>query len=448
MDIYIKEINNKIIELNDVEFEDYTLKLEVQNFDEFFNITKKELSRELEHKLQRILDIVEEEQLSLQKFNIKHWVSNRSFGEIIDMYLSGEIMKPNMQREFVWDSLKCSRLIESIILGLPIPPFFLLEVEKNKYEIIDGFQRITTLVNYVSGLPWNFNIHVYAENNGEINIEKIKEEANFRDSKLSKQVLKEIGNKSFKNLDTDYQRMIKRSTIPLIEFNQVSPDNFDSKYLIFERINTGSEKLNAMQIRKSLAYGDFMENLYEVSNQIEQYISLFSTNSLKKDVHVEAYLRTYVMSKIYLGEFTPQKSGIKNILNEFCERNRNAIIDPDFKSTFEVAFNIIYNSFNKKKGILFKRTDIFESHTQLENKFIGNLNIGILEAFIGTLIIKINQGKDFKKGEDLLFSYIDVMNELGEQSVLEERNNPFTANTGAIESIKERFEILNTIIGD
>ena len=56
------------------------------------------------------------------KFTIKRWVSNRSIGELIDMFDSGEIIKPTMQRNLVWDSIKCSRLIESVLMGLPIPP--------------------------------------------------------------------------------------------------------------------------------------------------------------------------------------------------------------------------------------------------------------------------------------------------------------------------------------
>lgn len=66
--------------------------------------------------------------------------------------------------------------------------------------------------------------------------------------------MKELIGKSFDQLEPEYQRIIKRSTIPLIEFRQIGPNDYSSKYLIFERINTGSVKLNSMQIRKSLAY--------------------------------------------------------------------------------------------------------------------------------------------------------------------------------------------------
>lgn len=100
---------------------------------------------------------VDEVNGKLEEFEIKHWVSNRSFGELIEMYEENEITIPIMQRNFVWDSVQCSRLIESIILGLPIPPLFLIEIDSNKYEVIDGLQRITAISNFVNMRPWNFS---------------------------------------------------------------------------------------------------------------------------------------------------------------------------------------------------------------------------------------------------------------------------------------------------
>lgn len=160
MKIYIEVINERIIGVSNMEMivENY-LEIDASNIDEFFKkIIGLELNPELEDEIRSFFDNTEadDEHNSLETYNIKHWVSNRSFGELIDMYENNEIEKPDMQRQFVWDSLKCSRLIESIVLGLPIPPLFLLETETNKYEIIDGFQRLTTLVNYVNGKPWNY----------------------------------------------------------------------------------------------------------------------------------------------------------------------------------------------------------------------------------------------------------------------------------------------------
>ena len=156
MELFLEISEREIINVFTEKFDNSFKRIEFKSIDDFYSKFESEqyfCSEEIEEKINELIDPTENND-SLSTFNIKHWVSNRSFGELIDMFENGEIIKPEMQREFVWDSLKCSRLIESIILGLPIPPLFLLEVDNNKYELIDGLQRLTTLYNFVKGYPW------------------------------------------------------------------------------------------------------------------------------------------------------------------------------------------------------------------------------------------------------------------------------------------------------
>lgn len=394
------------------------------------------ISEDIEDDLQNFF---EANDLTVEQFEIKHWVSNRSFGEIIDMYISGEIVKPVMQRAFVWDSLKSSRLIESIVMGLPIPPLFLLEVEKNMYEIIDGFQRITTLVNYMEGHPWNFDIK-----NSDVR------QRNSRASKLSSSVIPSIRNLTFEQLDHNTKKILKRSTIPLIEFSQISPHNFEAKYLIFERINTGSEKLNSMQIRKSLAFGKLIETLYLEVDNLSEYNKLYTSYGIKKDINYENYLRTFVMREIYLGKFQPSKYKIKNILTEYCELNKNTVIDSCFKKNFRKAIDIAWDVFNGDSKSIFRRVDVFsyENYSKDEkNKALkGSLNTSILESFLGALITALEEDIPLKSSRDLYDSYLETLYNIGYDSLMGERDNPFTTNTGARASIFSRFEIFSKVV--
>ena len=133
MDLYYLVHGHKVIEINTEELEGYKLLSGVENQDDL-QIKFQELGLEIEdsvfEEVQEILGLDNgNSEESIKEFRIKHWVSNRSFGELVDMYKHGEIKTPEMQRKFVWNSVKSSRLIESIILGLPIPPLFLLEVD-------------------------------------------------------------------------------------------------------------------------------------------------------------------------------------------------------------------------------------------------------------------------------------------------------------------------------
>lgn len=427
MKLYI-QIENGIISNVDVEENQIcTIEVVANTLDEMFIELEKygQLDEEIENKISDLYEN-ETERESITAYNIKHWVSNRSFGELIDMFNCGEIKKPAMQREFVWDAQKSSRLIESIILGLPIPPLFLLEVGNNEYELIDGFQRLTTVTNYVNGAPWN------AVENGK----------NKRKSKLSGKIMGELIGKSFEQLEPEYQRIIKRSTIPLIEFRQIGPDDYSSKYLIFERINTGSVKLNSMQIRKSLAYGDFITSLYETADACEGLKKIFSNNALKKDAHVEALLRVIAMSDIYYNGYDIEKAGINNILNSYCEKNKNKKIEKEYITYLSQAIEFMYSIFGDIKFIFRK----VEKTKDNELIFVGNLNVSILEAMLGVAI----NNKIAKKENDIdkiRKKYMQTMYDILQKSFNREDDNPFSVSTGTKQSIYKRFEICEEILG-
>ena len=303
MELYYQLENKSILSINEERQNENDYFIEANNEDALYakfqneNIEVSEEISEIIHQIFESNNSIGESYQKVNNFKIKHWVSNRSFGELIDMYDNEEIRIPDMQRRFVWDSNKSSRLIESILMGLPIPPLFLLEIDNNIYEIVDGYQRLNTLYTFVKGYPWSG----YKE--GKRNVA----------AKLSRNLeSSDIAGKSFDELTTEQQRIIKRSTIPLIEFKQLDPNNFSSKYLIFERINTGSEKLSSMQIRKSLAFGIFIESLYNKAHE-EKFIHLFSSRQIKKDLHVEALLRILAISDIVYNRFTPIQNGLINI---------------------------------------------------------------------------------------------------------------------------------------
>lgn len=429
MKIYYENLQGQIENVSDEKFTDSELFIEAESYDEMYQKLNMigELSQEVEESLAYFFETeIAEEADSLMTFDIKHWVSNRSFGELIDMYHTGEILKPQMQRNFVWDPLKCSRLIESIILGLPIPPLFLLEVEKNSYEIIDGFQRLTTLYNFVRGYPWN---HIYKSDKDE----------SSRSAKLSSKVSKEISGKTFNQLEPDYQRIIKRSTLPLIEFKQLSPDDdFGSKFLIFERINTGSEKLTPMQIRRSLAYGPYIKSMYEFTNSNNLFNNLFTIGNLKKDLNVEAMIRIFMVVDYIDSRFIIDNSGIKNNLNKYCESKRNEEFDEENKEIFNAAFSKVLNVFGGTQinNKMFRRV-----YKNDDGEYIptGNLNISILEAFMSTLIHKLKNGGTIDNISDELVSrYCDLIFEKSEEA----HTNPFSISTGSKLAIDGRIETM------
>lgn len=424
MELYYQLENKSILSINEEMQNENDYFIDVNNEDALYakfqneNIEVSEEISEIIHQIFESNNSIGESHQKVNNFKIKHWVSNRSFGELIDMYDNEEIRIPDMQRRFVWDSYKSSRLIESILMGLPIPPLFLLEIDNNIYEIVDGYQRLNTLYTFVKGYPWSG----YKE--GRRNVA----------AKLSRNLeSSDIAGKSFNELTTEQQRIIKRSTIPLIEFKQLDPNNFSSKYLIFERINTGSEKLSSMQIRKSLAFGIFIESLYNKAHE-EKFIHLFSSRQIKKDLHVEALLRILAISDIVYNRFTPIQNGLINILNEYCETNKSNEVDDNRISFIFDAITELEEQFTSNH--LFKRVNS-------DDEYEGLMNTSILEAIIGVIVEYKTLNKSYQINEN---TYKNKMKEIYEASILRDIQNPFSTSTGSIESMKRRFDICEEIL--
>lgn len=84
-------------------------------------------------------------------FNISSWGADLSFREIIAMYEENELVKPELQRKYVWNKVEASRFVESILMGLPVPSVFFAQSGSQKL-IVDGYQRIMTVYDYVRGV--------------------------------------------------------------------------------------------------------------------------------------------------------------------------------------------------------------------------------------------------------------------------------------------------------
>ena len=73
-----------------------------------------------------------------------------SVGEVVTMYKDGElVINPDFQRLFRWNEGQKSKLIESILLGIPLPPIFVFERDDGKWELVDGLQRVSTLLEFM-----------------------------------------------------------------------------------------------------------------------------------------------------------------------------------------------------------------------------------------------------------------------------------------------------------
>jgi uncharacterized protein with ParB-like and HNH nuclease domain len=228
------------------------------------------------------------------------------------MYEENELMKPELQRYYVWDKPEASRFIESILLGLPIPSIFLANTQDGKKLIIDGYQRIMTVYDYMKKGVWR------------------KDGKTFKLSNTEKINPKYRG-KTFNELPEQDQRRLKSSTIHAIVFEQKSPNDKDtSLYQVFERINTGGRALMPQEIRNCVNQGPFNSLLLEL-NENSFWRSLYGKNDKDPRMRdMEMILRFLALDTDFIGRHELSNISLKKYLNEFM-----GSIDSQNSSTIE-----------------------------------------------------------------------------------------------------------------
>ena len=200
-----------------------------------------------------------------------------------------ELYIPSYQRDFVWDEKRQSKFIESVMIGLPIPYIFTAD-RGERFEIVDGSQRIRSLAAFL---------------NGELVLEGLE--------KLDK-----LNGFRFNDLPLSRQRRFNRKTLRMIELTEKA--GIDITNDIFERINTGSDVLRKMEVRKGVFAGPFYDFVSECAS-LPKFNKLcpISEKVRKREEAEEMVLRFFAYSDRYL-KF---KHRVDEFLNDYIKDNRN-----------------------------------------------------------------------------------------------------------------------------
>ena len=296
-------------------------------------------------------------------FNISSWGADLSFRELISMYEEDELVKPELQRKYVWDKVEASRFIESILLGLPVPSVFLAQSGSQKL-IVDGYQRIMTVYDYMRGV-FSTDKKVFRLSNSE------KINARWR-------------NKAFSELSTDDQRKIKSTTIHAIIFEQKKPENDGtSLYQVFERINTSGRTLTPQEIRNCVYQGSFNTMLFEI-NENKTWRELFGTEEADSRMRdLEYILRFFTMKTGDILDTESKQISLKKALNDFMKTHKEdspADIQR-FKDEFDTTVQLVYDHIGK---------DAFRNYTR--GKFSKKFHPAIFDAIMVAVFLIHKQG--------------------------------------------------------
>lgn len=326
------------------------------------------------------------------------------------------ILQSDFQRQYVWDVTKASKLIESAILGIPLPVIYLSEEKDGKEYVIDGQQRLTSFFSFIDGvLPDNTSFKLKGLN-----------------------VYTDLNGKKFSDLTEELQDKVRYYKIRAITFQKDSSETL--KFEIFERLNTGSVQLNDQELRNCIYRGKFNAALKEMAADADfMYIcGLKGPNKRMKDRELVLRFAAF-FHKNYLN----YKSPMRDFLNAEASEKRD-ISDKELqelKSAFKNACQIIRSMLDKNA---FKR--FYKGKEGQPNGFWE-------PAQFNTSLYDVLMYSFARENKNIVFQNLDAVREAFLFLMTEDQEfvDSIELSTSSVQAVTKRFDkwriTLQSILG-
>lgn len=314
--------------------------------------------KDIEEEQANVLDDASTDEASApQTYNISSYGADYDVDGLVKRMRNGDIFIPPFQRDYVWNLSDASRLIESLLLGLPVPGVFLAkDIDTNKSLVIDGQQRLKSLLFFYDGY---FNPK--------------PDQKTRRVFKLLN-VQSQFEGKTYEELDEKDRVRLNDSILHATVIKQESPEGDDtSVYHVFERLNTGGRKLMPQEIRTAIFHGSLVELMRQL-NATKEWREIFGkeSNRLKDQELILRFLAMFYTGSTYT-------KPMNEFLNKFSKTNRN-----------------------QKKAITDQYTDLFCRTIRLVHKAIGAsafrperaLNAAVFDSVMVGLAKRIQSGRE------------------------------------------------------
>lgn len=360
-------------------------------------------------------------------FKISSWGADLSFRELIARYDDDELVKPEIQRNYVWDRVEASRFIDSVLLGLPLPSIFLAKTSNEKLLIIDGYQRLMTIRDFVKG--------IFTADNTVFSLSS------------SNKIHERWRGKTFIQLSPEEQRKIRNSTIHAIIFMQQKEMTNDeqkditkeapkdtSLYQIFERINTSGRSLLPQEIRNCVYQGPFNSLLIEL-NKLTKWRKLIGNekpDSRMRDL--ELILRFFALSDDFIlkSEKAPYNISLKKYLNEFMDSKNKPKYIPDLREKFITTLDFVQAKFGESAFHNISPSD--------PTKLVPNLSSTVFDAIMisGWQMAQLDSAKAVP-GEKLQQRKLELLKNEDYQKILSQE-------TMRSQNIRKRVELMTSAL--
>ena len=283
--------------------------------------------------IESIQSEIEDQESIPETYEILTYPADYTLEILVGKY-NKSIIAPGFQRKFVWTITQSSRLIESFILGLPVPPIFLYnDVKTNKYLVVDGYQRLSSICYFFEGY---FGEPDTKGNRTVFSLQGLNKKSPFSGKTYQ----------DFLTSDETSLRRLNESVLRSFIIKQLSPEGTSSIYHIFERLNTGGTQLVGQEIRNCIYHGPFNNKLIFM-NKFKEWRKILGKpieDKRMKDVElILRFLALYYDEKLYT-------KPMKIFLSDFMDRHKDDTEDElkEYQDLIKKTTDTILAKLNEK----------------------------------------------------------------------------------------------------
>lgn len=254
-----------------------------------------------------------------------------SFGEVMSLYQGSEItINPAFQRLFRWDLTRKTRFIESLLLGIPIPPIFVYQDEAGVWELIDGLQRLSTVLEFAGLLK---------DEDGDLRAASVLEGTRFLPS-LAEMRWEGSSEGANDGIGRAQQLQIKRARVRVEILKQESDPQ--AKYELFQRLNTGGASLSEQEVRNCVAV--MINRPFHVWLLRQAALPSFQKAIAQTDVAKERQMEVELALRFFAFLRVPYKSGLD--VHEYLDEALFKLAGPDSMFDLDAEGDLFGRTFN------------------------------------------------------------------------------------------------------
>ncbi len=335
----------------------------------------------------------DDDELQDIRYEISTFPTDFTVRVMYEKWKSGQLVIPEYQRRYVWSLPQASRLIESFLLGLPIPQVFLYREHSGpELYVVDGHQRLATIAHFYGGT--------------------FSDDREFR--------LRGVGaawvDRTYEELSEDDRLTLDDATLRSIVIRQIQPSDNSSVYQIFERLNTGGTQLNPMEIRRAIHRGQANALLDRLNANPDWRILIGRTEPDPRLRDVEMLLRVLALADRWREYKKPMKKFITDHMQILDKADELYIAD--IEQRFAEACGLVKNALGEKPFHLRQR-----------------INLAALDAIMACAV---------ELGELMHRNLADAYGDLKNNSVFMET---VTYNTSDASVVQQRMELVHNAVG-